>query len=403
VETSSSRGKGKRKLSDEVISSPLPSEQLLQSSYLVGMKTMAICVGNRLNLSEKAYLASRMCPKMEWLKRSDFKDATIAALGCSHTTFQRAMNEKHNKLENIPLNTTIRTIAGRNFLNTDIRDHLDFDKNTCSRKVAILENDIEMVEKDDEERDVGRPRRPTLEELRNIWNGDSAALFLVDWLVDQAPVTSGTRGARRLKFGTWKGAFEHFNEFQKERRIPHMGKQRFKQLLRGACIAPTDYSYFVCPYCLLSDGDQEAQEHRNAVGSSIERYRHLKTGLQPGDLFVVVDFARVHECSNDRVELLIIEKGRLVRKDIRTALSLLGFAVCFENPCSTEFINCCGQLPQTGAFIKLESLTWLISSETRSGMSIGSFCGPMEDFEIILQWLLGGHFSTFFQTSNTST
>ena len=84
--------KGKRSI-DEVLPGELDREEgLLRAIYLVNIKRMATCVGNRLKMYEKALLAREICPKKSWWSSSSVKEALSKAVGCSISEVKSVMN-----------------------------------------------------------------------------------------------------------------------------------------------------------------------------------------------------------------------------------------------------------------------------------------------------------------------
>ena len=322
--------------------------------YLVTVKIGTTVIGNSLNQSEQAILWSEICPNKSWLKNGKFRTALSAASGISDATLRRANDQNQSKMHNWSYSSTERSSAKELFdpKLAQLLFHLNDDKN--GSMVATLPVTAENNRSASGKLTRGRPRRPDISDMDKEWS-DRLRQNLLPWVIESAPVTSGTMGARRFRYPTWRLGFNAYRNWATQNNKDGIGYNKFREVLGDSCIGPSDYSYFVCPYCLLKDGDPVKDLHNAQCEYLFNAYARQKKFVTKGTLFLVVDWARIHECQGKNVEILLVEKGKLVWKKLLITFSDLGFAICVRSDggdLETHFVNCFALLPQKGNFFK---------------------------------------------------
>lgn len=332
----------------------LELEDVSRNQYLITVKIGSTVLRNALNLTSLATLWCEICPNKEWLSDGIIKSAISAASDISVATLKRHIN-------NNPVFT-----SNWSYLSTKNASTVDiFDENLAraifhlkpgshGSTVATIHDTSSIHVQGSGKHAVGRPRRPDLADLDEEWS-DLLRENLLPWVAEFAPVTSGTRGARRFRYPTWKLGFSAYRQWANEKNKSGISYSKFREFLGQACIGPSDYSYFVCPYCLLKDDDPIKVIHKGQCEYQFNAYQTQKSQIGKGTLFLVVDWARIHECRGKNVELLQVVKGKLIWKKLMMTFSDLGFALCVkpdDGPLDTHFINCFSLLPQKANFFK---------------------------------------------------
>jgi len=343
-------GKGKRSLESRYH----PLELVSSTQYLVSVKIGSTVLGNTLKQSDLARLWIEMCPNKDWLTRGEMKTAISKACGISVTTIRRVLAQQSNLTSKWSYTTTEKSVP-KDFFEENIANkifHLKPDSRGGNVTTLAQNQDNAMISV--ELRGVGRPSRPDLADLDGEWS-ERLRKNLLPWLVDYAPVTSGTRGARRFRNPTWRLGYNSYRRWAIENNKDVIGYGKFRDFLGDACIGPSDYSYFVCPYCLLKDGDPIKGIHKEQCEYQFNAYSRQKEQVEIGTLFLVVDWARIHECRGKTVEILQVVKGKLVWKKLLITFSDLGFALYVKTETGqlkTHFVNCFALLPQRANFFK---------------------------------------------------
>lgn len=135
-------------------------------------------------------------------------------------------------------------------------------------------------------RHVGRPALPHLEDVRPEGPQQQAAY---DWVLPQAPVTSGHRNHRCMKYGSYAEAHKAYSSA-----VPNaFSVDHFTKLMEQWGVHHLNFDKYQCPDC--SQGEP-SREHRELLESQFKSYDlHKKLVLDGKAAIMVMDFCRVHE------------------------------------------------------------------------------------------------------------
>ena len=129
---------------------------------------------------------------------------------------------------------------------------------------------------------------------------------LHNWLLDTAPVKSGQKTLRFLKFTTYLAAY---SQFTLEKPDAVISQSHFRELLRYWRIRPRQHDQYACPYCEQADEHaftpEQRREHADLLESTWKNYGRDIDGLpalvtSPSRDYVIVlmDYCRIHELRN---------------------------------------------------------------------------------------------------------
>lgn len=119
---------------------------------------------------------------------------------------------------------------------------------------------------------------------------------LRNWLLEWAPVKSGTCGRRYLRFGTYQEAYQKYAADENRQR--HYKKSKFRGFCKYYAIRPMPFDKYHCPLCWGHSDDytnEERQEHRQCVDTQFAAYRHHRDGLKCDEALLLIDFSKFHE------------------------------------------------------------------------------------------------------------
>lgn len=148
---------------------------------------------------------------------------------------------------------------------------------------------------------------------------------LLDWCTDNAPVKSGSRDLRKLRFSTYDAAFKRYkSDMEDEGKTPYHFAQ-FHSLLYRWAISPQHYDKYACPICyaLFSTAKSirgiEDDEHMIRKSLISDRYAQQVdeiSAIRANFIIIIMDYSRVHELTHSQCKELKENK-----------LSILSFVV----------------------------------------------------------------------------
>lgn len=335
----------------------------MQCSFLATASLLTATIGEQLNCRCKASILRNICPHAEWLNDPNFLHCLEAAGGISHTTYFRSLQPRNNGLSHLRQYNWIRQYGQAKFEKSGVLEVIPRTSFVLSRNPQIVNLYLQNDEPLCREYSRGRPPRPTLEEIRESIANLPRLRPLGNWLEDAAPVISGSHGIRRLVFGNWKQSYHNYGLYLRSRNVPLISEANFRKTLRDWNIRPADYSRYVCPICTLDQGNPIREQHEALKARLSALYRAEKDMRERGDVFIIADFARIHECRPEMVERVDFRDGKLARYNDSTTLSDLCFAVWMDRESKPRYLDFFGQVNQGAAYLRysLERLCVFLS------------------------------------------
>lgn len=129
------------------------------------------------------------------------------------------------------------------------------------------------------------------------------------WLIDHAPVRSGSESERHIQWGTWGELYKNYvsavEQYYAPRSLFFIRTQVDKRNIQLA-----KFDHYICPICWQGNhptdehyGDQREAllerypSHHELVGFTSRLYKHQTTQIKPGEVLLIYDYTRFHESS----------------------------------------------------------------------------------------------------------
>lgn len=148
------------------------------------------------------------------------------------------------------------------------------------------------------------------------------------WTTNNAPVISGSKGKRRLRFSTLRRAYTSYFNDEEVHELRPLSYPTFTALLYQWAIPPSPYDPYACPHCYnlhnkdpgrLSDAEKIHSKSLDQVWTEYKSHIGQLSSGSADFILILIDYSRVHE----------VESVQLTQGGKRGTLSILNWTLVF--------------------------------------------------------------------------